>query len=191
MEWSVLWGQLETAGAFLIIVAPRAVNVIPKRAFAADDLPRIRGFLSNIVPKRSPRTAVSPLRLVGFIALVCFLAFHIAEWVIFRRMTNSPVFKTHNTERYVRSALEIWRIKSKTTDCPTLPQLVDSKMLTARNTVDSWGRPFELTCDGSHFSVRSAGPDGQLGDFDDVVTTDQHASDEASHFVVEPALSTH
>jgi len=53
--------------------------VIPKRAFAAEDLPRIRGFLSNIVPKRSPRTVVSPLRLVGIIGLGGFLAFHIAE----------------------------------------------------------------------------------------------------------------
>jgi hypothetical protein len=144
VAWSVLWGQLETADAFLIIVAPRAANVVPKRGFAPEDLPRVREYLSAIVPKRMPKEARSPARIVGYVGLACYVVYKLAESGFIAFLISTPSYKTRVTERHVNVVARSWCLQNNTTGCPTLAQLVDAKLLTKTNSVDSWGHPFEL-----------------------------------------------
>ena len=55
-------------------------------------------------------------------------------------------------------------------ECPTLAQLGDSKLLRAGSSLDDpWGMPYELSCESGEVNVRSAGPDHERGSPDDLV----------------------
>ncbi|HEY0465571.1 MAG TPA: YcxB family protein [Polyangiaceae bacterium] len=56
-EWSSLYRCIETAQVFAIYTAPTMVMVVPKRAFAASELSRLRALLLKQVPKRGKRCA--------------------------------------------------------------------------------------------------------------------------------------
>ncbi|MEO8900190.1 MAG: hypothetical protein ABI627_01585 [Polyangiaceae bacterium] len=95
------------------------------------------------------------------------------------RRSHDPAFQTRGLERHVRGVLE--RARTKTSDCRTLTQLVDAKMLPQLDTLDAWGHPLQLNCEGRHFSLRSAGLDGRFDTSDDVVMTDQHSPEDMPH----------
>lgn len=63
--WESLSRCLETSAAFAIYLTPNAMMVVPKRAFAAADQPRLRALLQQRVPNRPLRGVYgygSPLR---------------------------------------------------------------------------------------------------------------------------------
>lgn len=41
-------------------------------------------------------------------------------------------------------------------------------LLKAKDVTDAWGNPFELKVDGKKYTIRSAGPDGQMNTEDDI-----------------------
>ena len=44
----------------------------------------------------------------------------------------------------------------------------DQGLLKAKDVNDAWGNPFELKVDGKKYTIRSAGPDGQMNTEDDI-----------------------
>jgi len=55
-------------------------------------------------------------------------------------------------------------------ECPTLAQLSEGKLLRAGSSLDDpWGTPYELSCESGEVNVRSAGPDRDRGSPDDLV----------------------
>lgn len=54
-EWSSLYRCVETADVFAIFTAPAMVMAVPKRAFAPDELTRLRALLLKYVPQRASR----------------------------------------------------------------------------------------------------------------------------------------
>jgi hypothetical protein len=55
LKWVGLMQQVETSSSFLICASPRLLLVVPKRAFRADDLQRLRQMLQQrIAAKRQP-----------------------------------------------------------------------------------------------------------------------------------------
>lgn len=52
-------------------------------------------------------------------------------------------------------------------ECPSMGDLADQLDSTTEHT-DAWKHDFEIECDGSTVHVRSPGPDGQLGNEDDI-----------------------
>jgi general secretion pathway protein G len=54
-------------------------------------------------------------------------------------------------------------------ECPTVEQLVSERYLDgSRRTTDAWETDFEITCEDTEISVRSAGPDLEFNTEDDI-----------------------
>jgi general secretion pathway protein G len=61
-------------------------------------------------------------------------------------------------------------LHGSSSECPTLQQLVSSKVMGGGGTTDDpWGMPYELSCETGEVDVRSAGPDRERGTGDDLV----------------------
>jgi hypothetical protein len=54
--------------------------------------------------------------------------------------------------------------------CPTLDELIAAKRLSREKSLDPWGTPYDLRCEGDFIDVRSAGADRVFGTPDDVFT---------------------
>jgi general secretion pathway protein G len=62
--------------------------------------------------------------------------------------------------RVVRQAASQWRATNNETDCPSISQLVQDKLLDpGQNTADPWGQPFAISCSDEDVTVVSNGPD--------------------------------
>jgi type II secretory pathway pseudopilin PulG len=73
------------------------------------------------------------------------------------------------TLRTVRNVAETYQITRTSSECPSMQQLVDSKLMSAgASTDDPWGKPYELSCETGEVNVRSSGPDGERGTEDDL-----------------------
>ena len=53
--------------------------------------------------------------------------------------------------------------------CPTLDELVEAKRLSRDKTLDPWGTPYQMRCEGEWIDIRSAGPDRVFGTRDDEI----------------------
>lgn len=70
----------------------------------------------------------------------------------------------------VRAAASMW-LADGHTDCPAVSQLTDEEFLSrVAHAEDPWGNAFVIECEGTEVEVSSAGPDGQLGTIDDVLS---------------------
>lgn len=71
--------------------------------------------------------------------------------------------------RVVRQAASQWRATNNETDCPSISQLVQDKLLDpGQNTADPWGQPFAISCTDEDVIVLSNGPDRKRGTKDDI-----------------------
>ncbi|GAC1353259.1 MAG: hypothetical protein NVS3B20_21760 [Polyangiales bacterium] len=58
--------------------------------------------------------------------------------------------------------------------CPTVDDLKKDKTLKAdQNTLDPWGKPFKIVCNGDSFGVTSSGPDQKENTEDDIWAGDK------------------
>jgi len=72
--------------------------------------------------------------------------------------------------RVVRQAASQWRATNNETDCPSISQLVQDKLLDpGQNTADPWGQAFAISCSDEDVTVISNGPDKKRGTKDDIV----------------------
>lgn len=73
----------------------------------------------------------------------------------------------------IHAAVGQWKaVKMGATACPTVADLKKDKALAADAAEkDPWGQAYSIMCTETDFKVRSAGPDGVLGNEDDVVVT--------------------
>ncbi len=72
----------------------------------------------------------------------------------------------------IRTAADQWKaVKMGAVNCPTIADLKKEKILAAdANEQDPWGHPYTILCTETDYKVRSAGPDGILGNEDDLGT---------------------
>lgn len=75
----------------------------------------------------------------------------------------------------INTAVEIYKVeKLKSNPPPSLDTLTTpltdgaEPLLDAANLKDAWGNPFEYSVDGKKYTIRSAGPDEQMGTEDDL-----------------------
>ena len=82
--------------------------------------------------------------------------------------------------RTVRQAAQLYRELNQGADhseCPTVQDLVDAKMLHLFHSEDPWGSRYHVLCDGDEIHGFSPGPDGKPSTPDDVrddVTPTRH-----------------
>jgi len=76
---------------------------------------------------------------------------------------------TETRARTIRIAIQHWQDAERSTNCPTIEQLLSEKQLTQGDSVvDAWEHSFELECIADEVFVTSPGPDRMLGTADDI-----------------------
>ena len=108
---------------------------------------------------------VSTRLLLGIGLLVAGVA--VTAQVVARVSAASPREETTLAARHVLAAATAWQAENPS-GCPTESALIDNGKLRESDRVeDSWGNRFRVVCEDGHATVRSAGPDQELGTADD------------------------
>lgn len=90
-----------------------------------------------------------------------------AAFAILPRLKEAKVKQTQQDAKKVASAAEMYL--SEHDDCPTVDKLVEEKILSAKShTKDAWDNAYTIECDEDGATVKSAGPDKQMGSEDDI-----------------------
>lgn len=80
---------------------------------------------------------------------------------------KAKVKATRTDAKKVTAAAEMWIAEHG--GCPSVSDLIEDKILNTKNrTMDAWDHDFSIECGDDGPVARSAGPDGQMGNDDDV-----------------------
>jgi general secretion pathway protein G len=113
--------------------------------------------------KQQGMTLIEIMIVMVIMALVATAA----GFAIIPQLNKAKVKQTSTDAKAVASAAELYMAEHD--DCPNVQQLVDDKILAKdKNTLDAWGNEFSIDCDEDGATVRSAGPDEQMGSEDDI-----------------------
>jgi general secretion pathway protein G len=90
-----------------------------------------------------------------------------AGFAIVPQLQKAKIKSTQQDAKSIAAAAEMYMAENK--DCPTVQKLLDQKILNKKNhTKDAWDHDFAIECDDDGAVVKSGGPDGQLGNDDDI-----------------------
>ncbi len=90
-----------------------------------------------------------------------------AAFAILPRLKEAKVKQTQQDAKKIASAAEMYL--SEHDDCPTVDKLIQMKILSKKSrTTDAWENAFAIECDDDGATVKSAGPDKQMGSADDI-----------------------
>jgi hypothetical protein len=90
-----------------------------------------------------------------------------AGFAIIPQLNKAKVKQTITDSKAVASAAELYL--SENDDCPTVAKLVEERILDKKKkTTDAWDNDYVIECDEDGATVRSAGPDEQMGTADDI-----------------------
>jgi general secretion pathway protein G len=90
-----------------------------------------------------------------------------AGFAIVPQLQKAKIKSTQQDAKSIAAAAEMYMAENK--DCPTVQKLLDQKILNKKNhTKDAWDNDFAIECDDDGAVVKSGGPDGQLGNDDDI-----------------------
>jgi len=88
-------------------------------------------------------------------------------FAVLPQLAKAKIKTTRTAAKAVSGAAEIWIADHG--GCPTVSDLIEDKILnTNQTTKDAWDHDFSIDCDGDGPVASSAGPDGQMGNDDDV-----------------------
>lgn len=83
-------------------------------------------------------------------------------------LQKAKIQQTETAVQTVKSGVTMY-IATNHSDCPTMDQLIETKTIDKSTaTKDPWDHEFQIECEGSDISVRSAGPDGEFETADDI-----------------------
>jgi general secretion pathway protein G len=117
--------------------------------------------------KRRARQAGMTLIEIMIVMVIMALIAAGAGFAIVPQLTKAKIKSTQQDAKSIGAAAEMYMAENK--DCPTVQKLVDHKILNKKNhTKDAWDNDFTIECDEDGPVVRSAGPDGQMGNDDDI-----------------------
>jgi general secretion pathway protein G len=113
--------------------------------------------------RREGMTLIEIMVVMVIMALVATAA----GFAIIPQITKARIKQTSADAKAVASGAELYMAEHD--DCPSVEQLVTEKILDKdKNTKDAWGNDFTIECDEDGATVRSAGPDEQMGSEDDI-----------------------
>jgi general secretion pathway protein G len=119
--------------------------------------------------QRRRRRAQAGMTLIEIMIVMVIMALIAAGagFAIIPQLAKAKIKATQGDAKAIGSAAEMYLADSK--DCPTVQKLIDTKILNKKNrTKDAWDNEFTIECDEDGPVVRSAGPDGQMGNDDDI-----------------------
>lgn len=119
--------------------------------------------------RRRRRRAREGMTLIEIMVVMVIMALvaTAAGFAIIPQITKAKIKQTSADAKAVASAAELFMAEND--ECPTVEQLITERILDKnKNTQDSWGNDFTIECDEDGATVRSAGPDEQMGSEDDI-----------------------
>ena len=113
--------------------------------------------------KREAMTLIEIMVVMVIMALVATAA----GFAIVPQITKARIKQSSADAKAVGAGTELWLTEHD--ECPTIEDLLSEKILDKnKNTKDAWGNAFTIECDEDGATVRSAGPDEQMGTEDDI-----------------------
>jgi general secretion pathway protein G len=102
------------------------------------------------------------------VAILAMIAGGVAFFAL-PQYQKAQVQTAKSAARIMRQAVSQWQATNNETNCPTMSQLVQEKLLDpGQTTNDPWGQPFTLNCSEDGVTVLSNGPDKKKGSKDDI-----------------------
>ena len=121
--------------------------------------------------RRAGMTLVEIMVVVIIMALIAAGA----AFAIVPMIEPTKIDSTRTAVRTVKGAAELYVARGGR--CPTVDDLVERGLLDGHQaTTDGWDQPFVIECDRRQVVVISGGPDGQIGNEDDI-RSDQRPED--------------
>jgi len=116
--------------------------------------------------RRKAREGMTLIEIMIVMVIMALIAAG-AGFAIVPQLTKAKIKSTQQDSKAIAAAAEMYLAENK--DCPTVQKLVDQKILNKKNhTKDAWDNDFVIECDEDGPVVRSSGPDGQMGNDDDI-----------------------
>jgi general secretion pathway protein G len=113
--------------------------------------------------RREGMTLIEIMVVMVIMALVATAA----GFAILPQLRKAKIKQTSSDAKAIASASELYL--SEHDNCPTTNDLLTEKIIDKnKNTKDGWGNEFTIECDPDGVTVRSAGPDEQMGTEDDI-----------------------
>lgn len=119
--------------------------------------------------QRKRRKAQAGMTLIEIMIVMVIMALIAAGagFAIVPALAKAKIKATQQDARAIASAAELYVAENK--DCPTVQKLVDERILNKKNrTKDAWDNEYAISCEDDGPVVRSSGPDGQMGNDDDI-----------------------
>jgi general secretion pathway protein G len=117
--------------------------------------------------RRRRRVEAMTLIEVMVVMVIMALVATAAGFAIVPQITKARIKQSSTDAKAVASAAELYLTENE--DCPNVEKLVSEKILDKnKNTKDAWGNEFTIECNEDGATVRSAGPDEQMGTDDDI-----------------------
>ena len=86
------------------------------------------------------------------------------------RLQEARAQEVRTNAAALRDAVTLYLVQSPGGACPSVADLVASRVIEGSRSTDPWGNAFVVTCEGDAIRVASAGPDGTAGTPDDIST---------------------
>jgi general secretion pathway protein G len=119
--------------------------------------------------RRTRQKARAGMTLIEIMIVMVIMALvaTAAGFAIIPQLNKAKVKQTSTDAKAIASAAEMYMAEHD--ECPNTEQLVQDKILAKdKNTKDAWGNDFSIDCDEDGATVKSAGPDEQMGSEDDI-----------------------
>ena len=118
--------------------------------------------------RRAVSRGVTLFEVLIVVAILAMIAGGVAFFAL-PQFNKAKIDTAKGAARVVRQAASQWRATNNETECPSISQLVQDKLLDpGQNTADPWGQPFAISCTDEDVIVLSNGPDRKRGTKDDI-----------------------
>jgi general secretion pathway protein G len=118
--------------------------------------------------KAGLQRGVTLFEVLIVVAILAMIAGGVAFFAL-PQFNKAKIDTAKGAARVVRQAASQWRATNNETECPSISQLVQDKLLDpGQNTADPWGQPFAISCTDEDVTVLSNGPDRKRGTKDDI-----------------------
>jgi general secretion pathway protein G len=115
---------------------------------------------------RSRRRGMTLIEIMVVMVIMALVA-TAAGFAILPQLKKAKIKQTSSDAKAVSSAAELYMTEHE--NCPSIDELVSERILDKnKNTKDGWGNDFAIECDEDGVTVRSPGPDEQMGTEDDI-----------------------
>jgi general secretion pathway protein G len=130
-------------------------------------MPTKRRRMNLTARKRRGQSGMTLIEIMIVMVIMALIAAG-AGFAIVPQLTKAKIKSTQQDAKAIGAAAEMYLAESNT-GCPSVDKLVEAKILNKKNhTKDAWDNEFTIECDEDGPVVRSAGPDGQMGNDDDI-----------------------